>query len=245
MTMTYGFGSRCLTLLALVVTSTAAAHETTLAHNNLRPSQGRMLQDCPSVTPLSADEFDVNSYTEKSWFIQKQQINPYQSENNLYCVVATYFAKDGYIQVINTANTGGVDGPAQAPVNPDSDQLCAEQIEGGSLQVAPCFFRSIFLFSLLAGPYWVLAVDENYEWAIVSGGQPDEFKETVDGVTYCTTRETGCINGAGLWLFSRSSEYNQTQIDIQEAKLTELGFYTKDLLQVTHDGCTYPTFIKT
>lgn len=234
---------------SLLVISVAGDTSTSLSQQDTswRPIRSRALHECREVEPLSAAAFDIDKYTEKSWFIQKQQVNPYQGEESLYCVVATYVPKNGYIQVLNTANTDSVNGTQQTEVDPDCENLCANQIEGGSIQVAPCFFRYLLCFGLFAGPYWVLAVGDNYEWAIVSGGQPDVVKtvNATSGQTTCTTREDGCINGSGLWLFSRSSTYNQTQIDIQEAKLKEMGIFTEALKKVEHEGCTYPDFIKT
>ncbi|CAB9522169.1 expressed unknown protein [Seminavis robusta] len=208
--------------------------------------------DCETVTPLSEDDFNVTKYIEKSWFIQKQQVNPYQSEDQLNCVVATYNERDdGFIEVQNAGKTGGVDGAAQ---NSDTDSvfssLCAQQVEGGSLQVAPCLFQ--VAFSAVAGPYWVLAVGEDdagddYTWAIVSGGQPTEVKETVDGRTFCTTKQGSSFldtNGSGLWLFSRQPVADTQTIAAMEAKLTEMGIFAGDLLPVEQNGCTYPDSTK-
>merc|ERR1712224_1105690 len=71
--------------------------------------------------------------------------------------------------------------------------LCARQKDPnapGELLVAPCFLPNIF-----AGPYWVLTVGEDadgdYEWTIVSGGQP-----TVQYPDGCTTKKTG-VSGSG------------------------------------------------
>lgn len=229
---------------------------------SLRPPKSRQLSlkslfgcggnHCREVTPLDEASFDIDKYVEKSWYIQKQQLNPYQSINDLYCVVATYNKRDdGFIQVLNTANVGSVQGGSQAPIDPNGcqiTQLCAQQINAGQIQVAPCLFQPVF--GLAAGPYWVIAVGDDYSWAIVSAGQPKVEKEEVNGTTFCTTKGEGNgigfldVNGAGLWLFSRNPVYNATEISIMETKLTEMGIYTGDLKDVVHSGCTYPDFVK-
>lgn len=197
---------------------------------------------CPHVSPLNATQFSLDAYIEKSWFIQKQQVNPYQSENQLYCIVATYNKTDEsseFLEVKNYGNNGGVNGP---PQNPDDNgsffNLCAKQIDGGELSVAPCFFGPAF--DLAAGPYWVLAVADDYSWAIVSGGQPDQPRDS--NATLCTTKEgEGFLdtNGSGLWLFTRERVASSDTIELMEGTLLELGIYTGDLKNVTQEGCNY------
>lgn len=204
--------------------------------------------DCPDVSPISADEFDLTLYQEKSWFIQKQQLTEYQPREDLYCVTATYNIKDdGYIGVRNTGNSDSVDGDKV-----DSDEggcfagLAAEQVDGGQLRVAPSCFQGC-LFPCVAGAYWVVALETDdagdYSWAIVSGGAPTEFKEEVDGIVYCTTPQEG--RNSGLWLLTRDMVADQATINTMEAKLTELGYYTGDLIDVPHENCTYPDTVKT
>lgn len=197
---------------------------------------------CPMVSPLNATQFDLDKYIEKSWYIQKQQTNPYQSENQLFCVVATYRKTDTeFLDVKNYGNNDQVNGAAQ---NSDNNgffsTLCAKQYDAGELGVAPCFLRLIF--DITAGPYWVLAVADDYSWAIVSGGQPDQPYQVEDGSTVCTTREGNSFfdtNGSGLWLFSREQVASVATIDAMEAKLQEMGIYTGLLKNVTQEGCLY------
>jgi lipocalin len=197
---------------------------------------------CEDVSPLPAEDFDLDRFIEKSWFIQKQQVNPYQSEEQLFCVVATYNLRDdGFLQVQNTANNGAVNG---APQISDTDSffsdLCAEQVDGGELRVAPCVFQ--FAFPVVAGPYWVLAIGEDYSWAIISGGKPNEVREEVDGRTFCSTKEGSSFldtNGSGLWLFTREKVASPEKIATMEKVLTDKGIYTGDLKPVQQSGCNY------
>lgn len=131
---------------------------------------------CPRVYPVT--EFDLNRFVEHSWFVQMQQVTPYQLENQLYCVTATY-QLDGYpyLRVFNYANNDEVNGPPQNSEDGGPlERLCGiQKREGvGELGVGPCYLRYIGLFNYTSGPYWVIAFDkETYEWAIVSGGQPN------------------------------------------------------------------------
>ena len=201
--------------------------------------------NCPVVSPLSAENFDLDQYIAKTWFVQKQQTNPYQSENQLYCIAATYNQiDDGFLDVSNYGNNGQVNGPVQ-----DSDDngffsnLCGKQTDGGELSVAPCLFRPIF--EAVSGPYWVLDVATDYSWAIVSGGAPDQPRTTDPAnpdANLCTTKEGSNFfdtNGSGLWLFTREKVADQDTINTMEAKLTAMGVYTGDLKTVAQANCNY------
>jgi len=197
---------------------------------------------CPNVSPLGDDSFNLDSFIEKSWFIQKQQLTPYQQENQFYCVVATYekstdFA--GFIDVKNYGNNDAVNGAIQNSDDPNNSvfaRLCAKQLGAGELQVAPCCFSGSFGTS--AGPYWVVALDPAYQWAIISGGQPDQLRTNDAGTTVCTTK-SDCTNGSGLWLFTRDKVATAATLATMDAKLAELGIYSGDLKTVTQEGCNY------
>merc|ERR1711907_495341 len=97
--------------------------------------------------------------------------------------------------------------------------------------VAPCFLPNI-----LSGDYWVLAAGpraDNYEWAIVSGGQPDQ--KFSDG---CTTKQTG-VNGAGFWFFTRAKVASKKTLEQMEQVAQNLGFTLSQLHDVAQDGCLY------
>ena len=46
------------------------------------------MDQCPDLKV--EDSVNLTKYISKSWYVQQQQTNGYQSENDLYCVVATY-----------------------------------------------------------------------------------------------------------------------------------------------------------
>lgn len=201
------------------------------------PQNSWCLPACPVISPVS--NFDLDKYISKTWYIQKQQVNPYQKENQLYCVTATYKIladRPGYISVINQGRNNGIDGPFQN----SGPSLCAKNQtkDTGYLKVAPCV--NDFFFNLISGPYWVIAVDDDYEWAIVSGGQTKNVRQ--QNPTLCTTSNSTSffnINGSGLWLFTRTPVATQSVIDKMEKMLVDMGVYTGDLKNVVQDGCKY------
>merc|ERR1711959_694694 len=88
------------------------------------------------------------------------------------------------------------------------------------LRVGPAF-----LPPALYGPYWVVFAGgenapEEYDYGIVSGAPAD-------------------VNGAGLWLFSKSPVASPEVLSLLEAKTKELGFDLDATLPVTQEGCAY------
>jgi apolipoprotein D and lipocalin family protein len=208
--------------------------------------EGQCCEICEAQLDIQTD-VDLDEWTRATWYIQEQQVTGYQPEESLYCVTATYErGTDAWvplfhgevIEVYNQANQGAVNGPLQ---NDDDQTLCArlqDESEPGKLSVAPCFLPNI-----LSGPYWIIAIgkDESgkYDWAVVIGGEPTE--KFPDG---CTTTTTG-INGAGLWLFSRTPVASEDVLASMKAALAAQGVATSQLRQVAQAGCNYNgAFIK-
>ena len=99
------------------------------------------------------------------------------------------------------------------------------------LLVAPCFLPNFF-----AGDYWV-KIDagpssDNYEYAIISGGQP-----TVQLKDGCTTSTNG-TNGSGFGFF-RQQNVNNTLINFMNNLAREKGFSLMLMNKVTQKGCVY------
>mmetsp|Transcript_12863 Transcript_12863/g.24969 ORF Transcript_12863/g.24969 Transcript_12863/m.24969 type:complete len:253 (+) Transcript_12863:353-1111(+) len=188
---------------------------------------------CPEVDPV--DNFNLTKYTEKSWFIQAQQVTKYQTEEYLNCVVATYIPNDGYVEVYNYGTTAD-----QSEIQQSGDgffqSLCARQVDSGTgnLEVTLCALR--YLGWVGAGPYTVILIDDDYEWAVVSGGQPTEVEQT-DPIL-CTTK-TDTTNDSGLWIFTRAQERDDDLIDDIMAQLEDMGVYTGLLIDVPQANCTY------
>merc|ERR1711918_131136 len=105
---------------------------------------------------------NTTEYTSRTWYVQEQQVNGYQSENDLFCVTATYdldtpppapFFDGTVVGVYNYANRGGINQgiPSSAPSSPG---LCGRELDANDpakLAVAPCFLPNI-----AAGPSGLL-----------------------------------------------------------------------------------------
>ena len=140
------------------------------------------------------------------------------------------------MSVYNYANFGKVNGFSTN----NSTILCGRQTDNESpekLTVAPCFLPNIF-----GGPYWIVAVGpdtNNYEWAIISGGQPSV---RITNNT-CTTKIYGF--NAGLWLFSRKPILESSKLEYLRKILYKKGISSSKLLDVKQEGCNYTNaFIK-
>jgi lipocalin len=202
--------------------------------------------DCPDVNPPS--DFDEDEYISKTWYIQRQQVNSYQSERDLFCVIATY-EKTGRLnwlrKAITVRNYGNRDsvnnrsggGPALCATRPIFNSSPAK------LVVTPCFLPP----SLFGGPYWVAAVAEDYSWAIVTGGPLTVDGECGAEEDFCTTKTRGTLFGIGqgLWFLTRDQFPGALVIPAMEAKALELGICTAAMKNVVHEGCNYEgAFIK-
>ena len=195
---------------------------------------------CPDISLQSEPQVNITEYIKSSWYIQQQQVNGYQTTDDLYCVVATYnidsnshvpFFNKKTISVYNYGNYQKINGKSMGT----NMILCAREYNESSpekLSVAPCFLPNLF-----AGPYWIIMVGpytDRYEWAVVSGGQPS-VKVTN---TTCTTKETG-VNGAGLWIFSRNPVMNTTLLQTIRSELVKKGVAVSKLIDVPQQGCLY------
>jgi len=188
------------------------------------------------VPPIETKAVDLEEYTRATWFVQRQQENGFQKKDSLFCNTATYELGttevpdfDGQvIDVFNYGNKGGVNGDFTG------GPLCGRvSDEAGKLSVAPCF-----LSNDQAGPYWILdiGVQENgeYEWAVVIGGQPEEFG--IDGL--CTT-STEDINRSGLWFLTRKPIATPETLHAMEMAIAKQGVSGTKMIDVVQSGCNY------
>jgi|EP00505_MAST-04D_sp_SCG-Rhode-Island_P002201 hypothetical protein len=202
--------------------------------------------DCPDVKPVPG--LNLTEWSRKSWYVQEQQLNGYQSAAELFCVVATYdnneslkvpFFKGPVLAVHNYENKNMVNGPIESTDVNIPKGLCARQPKSdlaAELLVAPCF-----LPNLLAGPYWIVAFGADdttgeYRWGAISGGAP-----TVKYSDGCTTKEKG-VNGSGLWIFTREPVGSEATINEARKALSNLGYTLQRLKPVAQKGCTYKGF---
>lgn len=186
----------------------------------------------------------LSEFVRHTWYSQMQQEVAYQSKKSLYCVTATYnieknrtvpLFNGNVISVYNYANYDKVNGE---PMNPKNGTvLCAKQVipnTNSKFSVAPCNVIGIF-----GGPYWIVGIGENYEWLVISGGQPRN--EYNDG---CTTNINN-TNNAGLWILSREPVISKKNMKQAFSLLTYKGYTLSQLIPVAQIGCTYKgAFIK-
>jgi apolipoprotein D and lipocalin family protein len=79
-----------------------------------------------------------------------------------------------------------------------------------------------------------VALDPDYQWAIITGGPPTQVG--LDGTCRTGTGQ----NDSGFWLFSRKPvDPENTEIMLEVAR-EELGLDLSVLLPVQQEGCTYP-----
>lgn len=210
---------------------------------------------CPEILPLSnqTGSFDFDEYTTQTWFVQKQQVNAFQLEDDMFCVTMSYLDREGedeFLDYEHYGNVGYVNGPIPVWNTSDSSILDIEdswdgwcvgqdQYGGGLLRVVPCTLRP---FAVRVGiPQWVIAVADDYSWAIVSGGEPDVIRQT-DPVLCSTKTDTSSLldsSGSGLWLMTRERIADEDTIFEMEQVLLDMGVYTDDLLSVEQEGCIY------
>lgn len=205
--------------------------------------QQHSLGSCKAVLPPT--NFELEKYVEKTWYVQRQQINTYQPANDFFCVTATYdmegktsWGKKA-VTVRNVADTNAVNNGRGPQRN-----LCATRknpdTAPGKLTVAPCFVPPAF-----GGDYWVVAFAPDYSWAIITGGQPKMAGAcSGEGADFCTTpseavKGMGRYNGQGLWFFSRVPVADESVLEEMEAAAAAAGICTANMKKVVQEGCKY------
>ena len=190
---------------------------------------------CPNISTVL--NLNLTEYIRKPWYIQMQQETPYLPEETNYCVTAQYsistkkilFYNNTVLNVYNNARFDNISGPE---LNFNNNSLCA-RINGmnSKLLVAPCFLPNLF-----AGDYWVISVgpsSKDYQFAIVSGGQPN-----IRYSNGCSTSTT-TINDSGLWILTRNQTVSEVMLESLKASLISLGITTELLNTVQQKGCIY------
>ncbi len=140
------------------------------------------------TAPLATVEnVDIAKYMGKWYEIAKY---PVPFENGCYGVTAEYSLKDdGTVRVFNTCRT--------------ADGAIANTIEGFAAVADPASKAklTVYFFYPFGAPYWILELDENYQYAVV--GDP--------------SRST-------LWILSRTPTLDEATYQGILARLSEKGY---------------------
>lgn len=185
---------------------------------------------CPTVATQAG--FDLDSFISKRWYAQQQMPVLYLPASQNYCVYAEYskFEKPSLfgftIQVHNYAEE------ASGTVHDSKTFICArpgDAQDPAKLEVGPCFLPAVK--GITVGPYWVVAYDEAEGYALISGGQP-----TVQGTEGCRTGSG--VNGAGLWIFTRSQQRDEALVQKVRGLARGKGFDLSVLNDVDQSHCT-------
>ena len=155
---------------------------------------GLVLTSCSTVPskkdpPLAVvAHVDTKKYLGKWYEIARY---PHSFEENCYAVTADYtLLDDGSIQVINRCLEGGLDGELKEAFGKAS---IVDSQSNAKLEVT--------FFWPFSGDYWIIDLDENYQYAVVS--EPDRQY---------------------LWILSRTPTMNASLYEQLTAKLKQKGF---------------------
>ncbi|MEM8884930.1 MAG: lipocalin family protein [Planctomycetota bacterium] len=148
----------------------------------------------PGAAPLaSVESFELERYLGTWYEISKY---PVSFEKGLVGVTATYsMREDGRVKVENAGLKGDFDGKRKVAVGkawmPDPER--------------PSRLKVSF-FGPFSGNYWVIALDENYQWSVV--GEPDRKY---------------------LWILSRTPKMGPKLYESVVQRVEELGYDTSRL----------------
>jgi lipocalin len=194
---------------------------------------------CPYNGFDSVKNFDLAKYISAPWYVQKQIPITFQTADTLFCVRAEYIPIDPAnplkaVTVRNYSNRDRVNGPATGTSGAGGPSAFPGRFianvpnpeDPSKLNVG--FALGEATTPLMGAPYWVVAIDEeNYDWAIITGGAPTQ-----------PSGEGKCITDGGFWLFSRKPvdpENTAKMLEVAEG----LGLDTAKLLDVPQEGCLY------
>jgi lipocalin len=141
-------------------------------------------------------ELDIERYL-GTWY----EISRYDHrfEHGLVGVTATYsFREDGKLKVLNEGFKGSINGKR-------SEAIGKAKIPNPDL---PSKLKVSF-FWFFYGDYFVLELDENYQWAVI-GSRSDKY----------------------LWILSRTSQMDENLYDELLARLTKRGYDVAKLIRV-------------
>jgi len=189
---------------------------------------GAVSAACPPEAFSSIEDFDLDGFIAKRWYIQQMMETSYLPKSHNWCVYAEYrrLAKKSFwgydVAVHNHAEE------QDGTIHDSGDKINAKILDQktGKLEVAP-----YFLPTFLAGPYWVIDYSEAEGYALISGGAPTESGK--DGL--CKTGSG--TNNAGLWIFSRAQKTDINLVGKVRGIAQSKGFDLSVLNQIDHSSC--------
>lgn len=180
---------------------------------------------CPPENFTTVDNFDLEAYISKRWYVQQQMECGLEPANLFQCQYAEY-------SKLKRPNLWGFTLAGHDHIDMEDGSAkdlhpCASVVDSkkGKLLVGECFLPKTF-----AGPYWVLAYDEDEGYAAVSGGVP---KHSFPGG--CRVG-TGHID-SGLWIFTRKQMRNDNLVEKVRKILALKGFDLSALKDVDQSQC--------
>jgi apolipoprotein D and lipocalin family protein len=123
-------------------------------------------------------------------------------QKDCYCTTAEYILEKDYVQVINRCRKGGPDGKLDEAIGK------ARPVEGSNNARLKVSF-----FWPFTGDYWVIALDPDYQWAVV-GHPKKEY----------------------LWILSRTPTMDKALFQDLVAKARTMG-YPVDRLKMADQSC--------
>mmetsp|Transcript_8911 Transcript_8911/g.26177 ORF Transcript_8911/g.26177 Transcript_8911/m.26177 type:complete len:293 (-) Transcript_8911:39-917(-) len=224
---------------------------------------------CPLLVPMA--HFNLTAYSSRPWYPQLQMPLAWQPVEDLKCMSTSYSKlnkcrDDRYAGFANlkclpkTWPMGfgwELDFSNKADTNrhggDTSGFLCASQVKGSMLKVAPCFVPSTF-----AGPYWVVFYNEGWKEpigpgnrngvAIVASGQPDKVITTLPKTSKDDPKaenKVRCmyhdIKNRGLWIMTRQRKYDPNIVQHAMNIAQDFGFETSIMHKVDQTGCDRTT----
>lgn len=171
---------------------------------------GETTQNDQPVRPV--DHVDLGRYA-GTWYDVASY--PQRFQRGCHCTRARYSKNDdGTIAVVNSCNRDSVSGrysvaKATAVVQPDA-------LNDGSNSRLKVYFFLPWL-RLFGGDYWVIGLDEDYRWAVVS--EPSRKY---------------------LWILSRTPVLDPVEMERAKAVIVENGLDLSRLQWTIQAGCSYP-----
>jgi apolipoprotein D and lipocalin family protein len=154
----------------------------------------------PGLAPVQ--DFNLEHYL-GDWYELARK--PQRFQKDCFCTQARYSLNDdGTVRVLNRCRKKGPEGKLNEAEG--RARFEGEDETRAALEV------SFFLW--FYGQYWVVDLDPDYQWAVVSNAP-----------------------GSTLWVLARDPEFPQDQVEALLAKAERKGIDTSDVIRSDHAAC--------